>query len=798
MSKYINRNSIIIAVVFGLASLITVAGGIHFAIPGTSAATDPREIFNSLGSALSGPIGAIIIAVLSTIKGSPSGFEFYITAQHLISALWISLAYKYLGYNKYRMPALAGIWVLIMLVYYIPIYIPGYLALYYFNHDLWNQFVGHDLSFWSATIKLFSGWIPEMIFTITFTALIIIALPENNRRPLWGKCNRNQELKSRGVNKYKFYYKYFAKNFIGIRLTLWFILLFSIALFYISILTRNYFSDYILSEETLRQNKAIKYLALQVEGKDEENLADYLVEINEYTEGKIILTDNYLNPRFGSTIEFDNKKYKEEIINNKIGQLFDSRKKRLIGYNHIDKKKLILLSISDLSVYDTDLNSIIDFLFYKFGITLLIISILCIVIIYFIVGNPIKKLTLVAEEIGKLNYDVKIDTEYMTDEVKYLATAVEEMKNNIQNTRKVLIENKQRLNTLSDATFEGIGISENGIMIDANKQLIEMFGYNDNELIGISILNLVAEESIEVVKLAITDRTESHYEYYAKRKDGSIFPVEVRAREININDRILRLSAVRDISAIKKYQTDLLTAKERAEKSNRLKSEFLAQMSHEIRSPLGVILSFFSIIKDETNSNTSPVLTDSFQSIEMAGKRIIRTVDLILNMSEMQVGSYEPKYDYIDIYENIISNVVKEYNQAVKNKGLELNVLKNTTNTIVYADHYSLSQIAVNLVDNAIKYTNKGSITIEIGRNKLEELIFTVEDTGIGILNEYLPHLFDAFSQEEQGYTRSFEGSGLGLSLVSKYCEINSAEISVESVKHKGTLFTVTFHPEKL
>jgi signal transduction histidine kinase len=99
-----------------------------------------------------------------------------------------------------------------------------------------------------------------------------------------------------------------------------------------------------------------------------------------------------------------------------------------------------------------------------------------------------------------------------------------------------------------------------------------------------------------------------------------------------------------------------------------------------------------------------------------------------------------------------------------------------------------------NLIDNGIKYTNKGFLHISVDQNSTGKLILEVKDTGIGIAETYLPDLFSPFSQEESGYTRKFAGAGLGLSLVKKYCELNSAEIFVESEKNAGTKFTVVFN----
>ncbi len=244
----------------------------------------------------------------------------------------------------------------------------------------------------------------------------------------------------------------------------------------------------------------------------------------------------------------------------------------------------------------------------------------------------------------------------------------------------------------------------------------------------------------------------------------------------------------------KYFEEELLKAKIKAEESDKLKSQFLAQMSHEIRSPINTILSFTSLIENDLKEKLNDELENSFGVIKSAGERLIRTIDLILNMSEIQTGSYEYSPRKIDIFSDILTPLINEAKVSVKNKKIKFNVKKQTNDTIRNVDNYTVSQIFVNLLDNAFKYTNEGSVELKISQTKNNKLAISVSDTGIGIAKEYIPKLFNPFSQEEQGYTRSFEGNGLGLALVKNYCEMNNAEIKVKSKKGIGTSFTVIFN----
>ncbi len=251
-----------------------------------------------------------------------------------------------------------------------------------------------------------------------------------------------------------------------------------------------------------------------------------------------------------------------------------------------------------------------------------------------------------------------------------------------------------------------------------------------------------------------------------------------------------------EITIRKRKEADLILAKNKAEEANKLKTEFLTQVSHEIRTPINVILNFCSLIQEDIRPTTSEDVLEQFNAIKESGNRIVRTVDLILNMAQLQTNTYDSQKGIINLKSDIFEKLVKEYSVKAEIKNIDLNFSDNGLDPAIEGDSYSIAQIFDNLINNAIKYTDHGSVSIELNCDG-NHCSVEIKDTGIGISQEFLSKAFEPFRQEEQGYTRSYDGIGLGLTLVQKYCQINNAVLDIKSEKGKGTTITVKFKLSK-
>jgi len=229
-----------------------------------------------------------------------------------------------------------------------------------------------------------------------------------------------------------------------------------------------------------------------------------------------------------------------------------------------------------------------------------------------------------------------------------------------------------------------------------------------------------------------------------------------------------------------------------SEASDRLKSAFLDSMSHEIRTPLNVIIGFNELIVEEVGNTENPELHSWLAAIKAASHRLINTVDGIIDMAKLQSATFvcEPRPLRV---RKIVEAQINEFRTLANVHDLELVCQLAEPDAVVTFDEYCLSKILYALLDNACKFTRAGTITVRLYRAEDESLRLQVMDTGIGIHEADLSRIWEPFSQVESTTTRSFEGSGLGLTVAKQFCRLNGAHLEVQSAPGKGTAVTLTF-----
>ncbi|NNF58927.1 MAG: PAS domain S-box protein [Rhodothermaceae bacterium] len=244
----------------------------------------------------------------------------------------------------------------------------------------------------------------------------------------------------------------------------------------------------------------------------------------------------------------------------------------------------------------------------------------------------------------------------------------------------------------------------------------------------------------------------------------------------------------RDVTERKRAETVLVQAKEQAEEVARLKSAFLANMSHEIRTPLTGILGFAGILAEEVEDEQQQEFVGL---IEKSGRRLMDTLNSVLDLARLEAGRMDLMADP-QALSLAADDVVRLLQPLAQERGLRLTTRVLAPSVMARVDSGALDRILTNLVGNAIKFTDEGSITVEVDADETNAFLRVV-DTGVGVDPAFLPRLFNEFEQESTGIGRSHEGSGLGLTITRQLVERMNGTITVESTKGEGAVFTVQF-----
>ena len=244
-----------------------------------------------------------------------------------------------------------------------------------------------------------------------------------------------------------------------------------------------------------------------------------------------------------------------------------------------------------------------------------------------------------------------------------------------------------------------------------------------------------------------------------------------------------------DITRMQRNELALIQAKEKAEEGDRLKAAFLNNISHEIRTPLNSLLGFMNLLREELLVVLNEDQKVYFDLIQTNGFRLERTMREILDISHFSSGSYEVNLQEIDIA-GLVWKIFSENEPALREKGLNADMQIPDEAILIHSDLYCLSQMITHLMDNAIKYTDIGVISISL--KVMEDRVdFRLEDTGPG-MDEFLQrHIFVPFSQGSMGYSKHYQGIGLGLALVRAYADTISATIDLDSEPGQGSRYQI-------
>ncbi len=338
-----------------------------------------------------------------------------------------------------------------------------------------------------------------------------------------------------------------------------------------------------------------------------------------------------------------------------------------------------------------------------------------------------------------------------------------------------------------------VTLDVNHNVVSCNPAFERLYGYEESEVIGRNLDDLITteatrREAVGYTRQALESRPVKGISQ-RRRKDGGLVDVEVLGVPVVVDgERVGLMALYHDI-------TELLQARQAAESASRAKSQFLANMSHELRTPLNAIIGYSEMVQEAVEEMGESGLAADLEKIRWAGRHLLSLINDILDLSKIEAGKMELYLETFDT-RGMIDEVVATVLPLVEKNGNRLALRCDDDLGAMHSDLAKVRQMLLNLLSNACKFTERGTVTLDVRRLAPEadggdRVVFEVSDTGIGMTPDQVKRLFHAFSQADASTSRKYGGTGLGLAITRRFCQMMGGEVGVESEPGVGSTFRI-------
>lgn len=359
---------------------------------------------------------------------------------------------------------------------------------------------------------------------------------------------------------------------------------------------------------------------------------------------------------------------------------------------------------------------------------------------------------------------------------------------------------RQRYHELFELAPDGYVVTDSaGIIREANRAAVNLLNLSSKFLIRKPLINFIAYEERRAFRAKLMQLIQTEW--------MQEWEIRILPRTGEIFDAAVTVSTVRDLQGKpigwRWLLRDITSRKQTEEKMRKielqniqlqeaakLKSHFLAIMSHELRSPMNAIIGFSQLLLRQSQQSLSKQQTNMVERIFNSGKHLLTLIDEILDFAKIEVGCLQLQLQELNLAE-LVTATAEEMRSLVEQKNLEVTINLNIQNPFVVNDSTRLRQILINLLSNAIKFTDVGTVEVAVWELPKNQIAIAVKDTGIGIAQADIEHIFQEFRQLNQSITRQHGGTGLGLAITDRIVQMMQGKIIVESELDRGSTFRV-------
>ena len=772
----LSRRNLYVAVIMGGLGLLTILLGLHFRIPATRILTDPREIFVTIGAALTGPVGGSIVGAMSSLADDPA-LRVYILTSHLVGCLWIGWTYGRFVYPRRHIVSYLLAWNIVLFVYYYACALPSLLTVWFFYPDIFLRAFPVETTLSGAIWAMYDGFLMEYGLTALTTTVVFLVLPEVFRSPLWSYHARQPLPPTETGHE--------VRRILGLRLTIWFVLFSLLPLAIAALFVRGNLRTMLMEQRALGEMELVRHCTrafpTDSAGIDAWDLPQSLM-VPDTAWAVLDTSDRCVSAGDRSRIRRPASEHLAvtvlwETRTKDEGFIEDVSTDRLVLYKQIPGRPLRFVLVRSIDDTYAAIRAFEQVSVSRFAAVLAVITVIAGVAIWLIIGAPMRTLALAVQRFGRGDRNVRVDTRFMTDEIQILGRSINEMTENIgilhagleqeirerRTAEHALRASEHKFHQMAELLPQPVFEADvSGRITFANRSSYTTFGYGPEHLsAGITLFDVVSPDERERARVnfhrVVNGEQQAGVEYMMRRVDGVVFPALVHTGVVQGEHGPIGLRGiVVDITEQKRVAEVLQRALDE-------KEVLLKEVHHRVKNNLQIISSLLSLQADALNDPRDHALFKESEgrvrSMALIHERLYKSADLA-------------RVDFREYVDSLVTTLFFSYQRSGVNPVVDICDARLPLDTAI-----PCGLIINELVSNALKHAfpdgRTGSVAIGMQDMGNGTLRLEVRDDGIGLQEDLEPdtaktlglNLVSILTRQLQGVLKVERGGGSRFSI---------------------------------